>query len=913
MHDENKYNNNEKNSKKAKKHDNNTKEKLINYKQDNERLKALISNIEIGFLIEGKNRKITKTNQYFCNIFRISEPSMVIGKKCNELAKKTAKSFKNPQKFVDRINNLLNKKEKVLKERLELKNGKILERDYIPIMLKNKFAGNIWIFRDITSNHLREKNLKENEEKFRNIYQYTTVGIAIVSLNFTIKAANKAYCNMLGYTEEELKNKTIFDITHPETLPKNIELQKKLKNGEISHYRIIKKFIDKNGNTIYGLLNATSIKDIYGNIIYFLGSVQDISDIIELENKIKQNEEKYRKLYENAPIPYQSLDYNGNIKDVNKKWCDETGYTKDEIINTPFINLLSNDSKNIFKKNFKKLFTDQKSDKKIYKIKRKNGEIIYAEYEACVSYTKNNKIINTNCVFVNITEKLKIEKALKEREKKYKRLTEKMNDLILEMDLDLNINYISPSIKKILGYTPEEYKKIPFEKRYPPETIKKISSKYQETIKKFKQGKIDVNNFKLKMTNRLLKKDGKYIWGEVNISPILDKNNKLIALQGITRDVTESINTKNKLKKSKYFAENIIDTANTIIVTLNTDAKILNFNKFAENITGYKKEEVIGKNWFDIFIPENDKKNIPRVFNTALKEIEKVSTYVNPILTKNRKKLQISWSNNTLKDENQNIIGILSIGMDISERINTQKALEKSQKHLKELNSTKDKFFSIIAHDLRNPFNSILGFSELIYEMTSNQKYDNIQNYSKLLNISAKQSLNLLNNLLHWSRIQTGKIKFNPIEVNINSIIQNTLDLLKTNINEKNIQVEQIINAELNIEADKFMLSTILRNLISNAIKYSHFNDKILIKTTKKDTELIISVSDNGLGIPQKNIDKLFKIEHSISTKGTNNEKGTGLGLILCKEFVEKHNGKIWTKSQINKGTTFSFSLPIKQ
>ncbi|MBU8892434.1 MAG: tetratricopeptide repeat-containing sensor histidine kinase [Bacteroidales bacterium] len=246
----------------------------------------------------------------------------------------------------------------------------------------------------------------------------------------------------------------------------------------------------------------------------------------------------------------------------------------------------------------------------------------------------------------------------------------------------------------------------------------------------------------------------------------------------------------------------------------------------------------------------------------------------------------------------------------INEADKSNKLLKESEEDLKILNATKDKFFSIIAHDLRNPFNALHGLTKYLLENFMDFSENEIKESLELVYNSADDLLELLENLLHWSRTQRGNIEFSPIEVNLSEIIINIFNLLKMNADKKEINLINEIPSDNIIIADYDMLTIILRNLISNAIKFSNKNN--FIRISKKDSEEYteISVMDNGVGISAKNIKKLFRIDVHHSTSGTSAEQGSGLGLILCREFVEKHNGKIWVSSTINKGSTFKFTIP---
>lgn len=486
------------------------------FEKESQRLKALISNLQIGIIVESCDRKIIDVNETFCKLFEIPKSEIIINSSCESITQSVSKIFIEQQNFIEEINKILKVNKTILKQELELIDGRVFERTFIPIQHKDKYKSSMWLYKDIT----KRKN-------------------------------------------------------------------------------------------------------------YF---------------------EKLFNFFENAPIPYQSLDINGNLIIINNKWCEETGYTKEEVLKRPFTDFLTTPSKLLFLENFPKLIEFGKSEKIVFEIICKNGNVIKTLYEGCISKTKDGEFSHTNCVWQNITEKLKSEQAL-----------------------------------------------------------------------------------------------------------------------------------------------------------------------------------------------------------------------------------------------------------------------IKSEEQLRELNATKDKLFSIIAHDLRSPFNGILGFSKMAMDAIKVKQYNKIEKFCQLVNQSSQQSLNLLNNLLQWSRIQTGKMEFVPQIIDLKLIIENTVEFLKTNLKEK--QIELIISVEPNLEifADSFMLETIIRNLVSNAIKFTKNSGKINIISKKNNSEVQIEIRDTGVGISNENINKIFKIEENFSAHGTNKEKGTGLGLILCKEFIDKHKGKIWAESEEGKGSNFIFTIPEKE
>jgi signal transduction histidine kinase/ligand-binding sensor domain-containing protein len=262
--------------------------------------------------------------------------------------------------------------------------------------------------------------------------------------------------------------------------------------------------------------------------------------------------------------------------------------------------------------------------------------------------------------------------------------------------------------------------------------------------------------------------------------------------------------------------------------------------------------------------------------------------------------------------------GILGISLFVIlrlQKLKNQKSLleklvEEKTSELKEINATKDKFFSIIAHDLKNPFNTIIGFSEMLKDAVLSKDTMTVYKYATMINFSSVQTFRLLENLLDWASSQRGKISFTPVRINVRMLVTGEIGVVGDMAVCKNIQLENNVPDSITIFADKNMLTTILRNLITNAIKFTHKNGRIEITAQSTRGYLEISVSDNGIGMTSDVIKKLFRIDSNLATRGTDDEKGTGLGLVLCKEFVTRHGGRIWAESEAGKGSTFRFLLP---
>jgi len=400
-----------------------------------------------------------------------------------------------------------------------------------------------------------------------------------------------------------------------------------------------------------------------------------------------------------------------------------------------------------------------------------------------------------------------------------------------------------------------------------------------------------------------------YIARPVQNREFLARVEAAIRIVNTEKELKAALALSKKLEAEQYKLTEIIRKSLNEIYILNPELMQFEFvNEGALRNLGYKNEEIKFTkpekinlffeelNFNELIIPllKGEKENL--VFKAVNKR-------------KNQSEYPVEVYLQMHKQHDKPVFFVLM--NDISIQMNAEKLLKENENRLKELNATKDKFFTIIAHDLKSPFNSILGFSSLLNEEIKEKNYRNLEKYAGIIEESSQRAMDLLLNLLEWARSQTGKMDFNPTVNDFIELINDTTLLLNESAANKSIHLIKDMPATLSVKLDKAMISTVLRNLISNAIKFTRTNGEILIKAEVETNKIIFSVSDNGLGIPEEDIDKLFRIEESITTKGTFNEAGTGLGLILCKEFIEKHGVCISVESEFGKGSTFSFELPL--
>lgn len=437
--------------------------------------------------------------------------------------------------------------------------------------------------------------------------------------------------------------------------------------------------------------------------------------------------------------------------------------------------------------------------------------------------------------------------------------------------------------------------------------------------------------------------------------PVIDEEGNLVGLVGIGRDITEQKKVEEKLiEQARYLGEtnaileerqeeiqqlaeelnaqkeNLIEVnkeleklslvasrTENIVVIMDGNGNFQWVNQGFIDLYGYPLEEYIRKNGSNL----RDNSSNPNI-SVILNQIYitgKPYTYSSSSKDRRGNELWFLTNISPIFSPEGDIEYLILIDSNITElkqaeiKINQQKKeIESQRDELTLLNATKDKFFSIIAHDLKNPFHSIIGFTDLIKRKLGELENERIAEFVDLIGESSKSAYQLLENLLQWARSQTNRISFNPEQVEISALLDEIISVQKYPAEQKGISIQNMAMKGLKVKADKNMIETVFRNLIANAIKFSSNGGNVICTTVPAGKFVEISVIDSGIGIQPRKVKSLFSLEQVESTAGTEGETGTGLGLILCHEFTRKNGGKIEVTSTPGKGSTFTVSLPAR-
>jgi PAS domain S-box-containing protein len=389
--------------------------------------------------------------------------------------------------------------------------------------------------------------------------------------------------------------------------------------------------------------------------------------------------------------------------------------------------------------------------------------------------------------------------------------------------------------------------------------------------------------------------------------PLQDKDGNIIGTFGISRDITNAKLAEEELMKSEILNRTLIKHLPQRIFIKDLDSKYILCNDIYSRDLGINPKEIVGKDDFAFFsreLAEKYRRDDQEVISDGIqKEFEEkysISgrerwTHVNKV---------------PYRDTNDQIVGVLGIFEDITERKVVEEEIKHKNELLQAMNAEKDKFFSIISHDLRSPLSAFVAATQILATEIQTMNIEEIREITQSMKSSATNIYTLLENLLEWSRLRRGGMDFVPEKLNLKEKIDDCIDVLSESARKKEIQINVSIPGEVEIWADNHMFDAVVRNLVSNAIKFTHVGGKVTVEAFYKNDHLVeVKVTDSGIGITPELKDKLFLLSEKTSRPGTEGESSTGLGLLLCKEFIEKNDGKIWVESEVGKGSTFSFTI----
>ena len=755
-------------------------------------------------------------------------------------------------------------------------------------------------FKDITAN---EREIDTLYKTVENLTYYQTITSKSGNALFVIGPENK-----IEYWDEI--SEVLFEKSKDEALgliaqdavsilsPSFLEsINSKLSEKET--HKIILTYFDKNREKRTYELHFTFADQKQKKLVV---KCFDITDKIHFEEGIKSSLKSLRQLIFKAPSMICNLDREGQIIFSNEAFQTTLNYTEEELLSKSFYELID---PIYLENNILDLKNFVGDDPKHLDLpfRTKHDEII--ALKATFFFTKDNEYrIQSFSCYLEEQKNLVAKQGSKDL---YNLLVDSASDgvaLISEGKIITANNVFS----KIFGYNSgDEITNKEMIDLASNEDVLKVAE-YLRIIDRKKDVPIRFDFLGKK-------KDGISIHTELSLGAFeLNKKGYVVI---IARDITERIRAQKAIKESEEKYRNITDNIDDFLFTFEKTGLTLRpifSTSSIQKVSGYTQTDFLSdsKLFLKVIHPDDYKNIKPKLINLLKSRIQLSSEFEFRLINKQGNVVWVRAKINLVRSGTGRIQKIFGLISDITFRKRAEEELKKSTQNLIKLNETKDRFISIISHDLRTPFSSILGFTDLLSnddELTEEER----KQYVRYIQESAKSMLSLVNSLLDWTRLQTGRIKFEPQKVDVSKIVVDSINTLAGTAIQKGIEIRSNLNQFLYLFVDKGLINQVFNNLLSNAIKFTNRNGSIIISAKQADNSRFVqfSVKDTGVGIKKEDLTKLFNVDSKFTSEGTAGEKGSGLGLSLVKEIIEKHGGSICVESKYGEGSNFKFTLPI--
>jgi PAS domain S-box-containing protein len=782
---------------------------------------------------------------------------------------------------------------------------------------------------------LKDK-LRKSEEKCRMAFMTSPDSVNINRLSDGMfVSVNDGFTKIMGYTEEESVGKTSLELdiwTKPEDRDALTKLLRE--NGKADNFYAV--FRRKDGTLVNGLMTASLI-DIDG-VPHILNVTRDVTSNLKTEEALEQEQMIIDALMNNLPDHIYFKDRQSRFIRNNQAHVQSFGLDDpNKVIGRSDFDFFTEDAARKAFEDEQKIIETGKPVFKEEKLTRKDDTVVWFHAMKMPLFNNNGNIIGTFGISRDITKQKYAEETLKHSEERFRSVAHSANDAIITIDFGGNILGWNRGAENIFGFKeteiigeslnviiPEDYirqhikSKILLERRNPD--YDKYKPVELEGMRK------NGDSFPIELSlSEWETSEGKFFTGivrDITTRKRTELENQII--YEITQGLTSTSNLDELLKLIHHTLGKVVYADNFFVALHNDDTGLFSFPYFVDKYDETPSPTSMGKSCtayvFRTLKPflfsdeeynnllENDEVELigsasPSWIGIPLQAPSKV---IGVMVLQHYEKADV-YTENDLKL-------LMSIGSQIAIAIERKKAEEEiilKNELLQAINAEKDKFFSILAHDLRGPLSAFVAATQILAEETQSMNFEEIQEISVSMKESATNIYSLLENLLEWSRLQRGIMEFIPEKFNLKKEIQECTQVLNESARKKEIEIEYSVPEDIELVADRHMFDTVTRNLVSNAIKFTPTGGKIQVGALNTNNEIEIHITDSGIGMPAELKNKLFHINEKTSRKGTEGEPSTGLGLLLCKEFIEKHNGEIWAESEAGHGSTFYFTVPL--
>lgn len=784
-----------------------------------------------------------------------------------------------------------------------------------------------WISKETLEQNSEERKSssfqKDREVLYQQLVDHAGVGIATTDIRGRFTFVNEALRTMIGYSQEELMGHPFPQFLHPEDRKEILKIFWDAWKYPQRRPRIEFRVQHKDGHYVH-LYACPTLTLHKGEIIRFNAIILDISKRIEAEKARQQSEEKYRILYEYAGDIVFTCDCYCNLIDMNTIACNQLGLQKEDVVGT---SLLENDIIHpADRKKFSHIITQlmEGTTASTQNIRLKlNNETYTTEEVTGTAIHKEGMVVGITFICRNVTHQYELMMALRESVEFSSSLLNNAPNPILVINHDCTIRFVNPALESLTGFPfghvvgtgppfPWWTDHAPSSESYLKEVLETGITRMEKLFQK-KNG----TTFWVEVTSVPVHLNGELKYSIANWVDITERKEMEEKISTYTRELEKRVEqrTQEVLATEKKF-KHFIEYANDAIFIADHHGAIKEVNKRSCEFTGYTREELCSKKLVD-FIPSSEvDKN-----RTMFREVEKgnpVENFETTLIRKDGTPITILL--NMIMSEFSGEKVIQGIARDITQRKIMEKeresyisALERLNFKLAEADKLKTQFLATMSHELRTPLNSIIGFTDIILAGMSGPVSEEVKEQLEIVSGSSKHLLNLINDILDLSRIESGKLELNPTTFNLETVIQEVVRIHSPMAKEKSLLLSYHIQPDLPpITNDKTRIKQILMNLVNNAIKYTHQGSVTLEAQLSQNEQLVlIEVIDTGIGISEENIKDIFQAFKQLDSSSTRRYEGAGLGLYLSKKLVDLLGGEISVESEKTRGSVFTVSFPV--
>jgi PAS domain S-box-containing protein len=606
--------------------------------------------------------------------------------------------------------------------------------------------------------------------------------------------------------------------------------------------------------------------------------------------------QKYTELYDFAPAGYFTLSKEGKISMLNLRGAAMLGKERSILKYNKFSYYVSDDTKPAFRNFLQNVFTCNTREWCEVILKPQDKPTMNVFLSGIFIEDEDECFVTA----IDITENKQVEEALKISEEKFRTIADFTYNWEAWRLPDGTYRYVSSSCERITGYTTAEFMADPdflIEITHPDDKPKVIEH-YRSTSQEAKGENAEIDF-------RIITPAGIIRWISHSCTTVHDEKGMWLGRRESNRDITDYKQAEEALRQSEKHSRELADSITDVFFEMDKNLHCIYWNKASESILLIPAQTAIGKSFHDLFPDTSFTRKAESIYSEVL--LSQHSRTFENIFEIDSKKIDFEIR------VYPTVKGIAVFATNISNRKLAEEEIKRKNEELQKINAEKDKFFSIIAHDLRSPFNAFLGLTRMMEEELPSLTLDEIKMFAVSMRKSANMLFHLLENLLEWSRMQRGLISFKPESFLLADEVASSIMLIQDDADKKQISIKLQIPEDLVVKADEQMIESLMRNLVFNAVKFTPNGGEITIAAKKiPGNFVVVSVRDTGIGMSKVMQDKLFRLDEQTHRKGTDGEPSTGLGLILCKDFTEKHGGTIWAESEVDKGSTFFFTIPYK-